>query len=201
MNKTSFSVLALAVGLLSLAGCASGPTYVDAKGQNLIVEVDKINIQDFDSAANEMVASLIEKIVANDKLKSSSPTEPALMAISRIKNSTGSQLETDLLIKKIRVQLLGTGKVQATTTMNLGGAEDPLAKENQAAEEFRDDKKHTRLPDYTLSGNIIEDRSKAGKVRQSAFVFQLSLSSRAGIAIWEDERTIAKQGKRPSVGY
>jgi len=42
---------------------------------------------------------------------------------------------------------------------------------------------------------------KAGRVEQTSYIFQLSLSSRDGIAVWEDERTIVKQGKRPSVGF
>jgi hypothetical protein len=57
------------------------------------------------------------------------------------------------------------------------------------------------MPDYTLSGKIIEDRTAAGRTKQTSYIFQLSLSSRDGIAVWEDERTIVKQGKRASVGF
>lgn len=196
MNKTLLPLLALSVGtLLGLAGCSTDAHYVDPASSRPVTEVGRINVQDFASAADTMVNSLIDSLIGQDKLKSAAPGEPALLAISRIQNSTGQQFDTDQLVKKIRIQLLKTGKVQTSTTMNLGETEDPLAKEQQARQE------QARLPDYTLSGKILEDRAQSGKLRQSAFIFQLSLSSRAGVAIWEEEKTIIKQGSRPSVGF
>lgn len=196
MNKTLLPLLALSAGtLLGLAGCSTDAHYVDPASSRPVTEVGRINVQDFASAADTMVNSLIDSLIGQDKLKSGAPGEPALLAISRIQNSTGQQFDTDQLVKKIRIQLLKTGKVQTSTTMNLGETEDPLAKEQQARQE------QARRPDYTLSGKIIEDRAQSGKLRQSAFIFQLSLSSRAGVAIWEEEKTIIKQGSRPSVGF
>lgn len=204
MNSKSKLILptasaCLAVALLS--GCATRTTYVDANSSRLITTTEGINIQDFSQAADTMTQSLIDNLINPGGLESSVPGKPALLAISRIQNNTGQQLDTDLLTKKIRVALLRTGKVQTSTTIAYGGPEDPLAAEQQKAQEFFQDEKHTRLPDYTLSGKIIEDRTRAGNVRQTAYIFQLSLSSRAGIAVWEDERTIVKQGSRPSVGF
>jgi hypothetical protein len=104
-------------------------------------------------------------------------------------------------VKKIRIALNRTGKVQTSTTMGLGGPEDPLAADQQKAQEFFGDQKHTRLPDYTLSGKIIEVRDQAGSVHQASYVFQLSLSSASGVAVWEEEKTIIKQGKQATVGF
>jgi PBP1b-binding outer membrane lipoprotein LpoB len=178
--------------VLFLAGCAgSKTTYVDPGGSRLVTTTEGINIQDFSQAADTMTASLINNFVNKGLLKSAVPSEPALMAISRIQNNTGQQLDTDMLVKKIRVALLQTGKVQTSTTIAYGGPEDPLAAEQPP----------TRRPDYTLSGKIIEDRTQAGNVKQTSYIFQLSLSSPAGIGVWEDERTIVKQGTRPSVGF
>ncbi len=191
MKYTFLPLLALsAAALLGLAGCSTDAHYVDPAGSRAVTEVGRINVQDFANAADTMVNSLIDSIISQDKLKSGAPGEPALMAISRVQNSTGQQFDTDQLVKKIRIQLLKTGKVQTSTTISLGETEDPLAAQNNA-----------RPADYTLSGKIIEDRAQSGKLRQSAFIFQLSLSSRAGVAIWEEEKTIIKQGTRPSVGF
>lgn len=181
-----------AASALIVAGCGTPATYVDPASSRVVTELGRINIQDFAKAADEMTQSLIDSQIATGQLQSGVEGKPALLAISRIVNSTGEQLDTDQLIKKMRVALLKTGKVQISTTMNLGGPEDPLAAANQ---------KQLRLPDYTLSGKIIQNEARAGNIRQSAFVFQLSLSSTDGVAVWEDEKTIVKQGSRSTVGF
>ena len=191
----------VAGALVLLSGCATPATYVDPNGSHLVVNVGQINIQDYASAADTMVNSLIDNLINPGQLKSSVAGEPALMAISKIVNNTSKQIDTDMLVKKIRIALNRTGKIQTTTTMGLGAAEDPLAVDQQKAQEFFDDKKHARLPDYTLSGKIIEQRAKDGSLHQSAFVFQLSLTSRSGVAVWEEEKTIVKQGSTSSVGF
>jgi hypothetical protein len=105
-----------------------------------------------------------------------------------------------LLVKKISVALNRTGKVQTSTTYGIGGPADPIAADMQRQQELNQGV-GSRRPDYTLSGKIIEVRDRAGDTRQSSFVFQLSLSSNAGVAVWEDEKTITKQGTRPAVGF
>lgn len=184
-----------------LVGCASKTAYVDPNSSRLITTTDSINIQDFSQAADAMTQSLIDNFINPGMLKSGAPGEPALLAISRIQNNTGQQLDTDMLVKKMRVALLRTGKVQTSTTIAYGGAEDPLAAEQKELLQMEQDQAKPRLPDYTLSGKIIEDRTSAGRTKQTSYIFQLSLSSRAGIGVWEDERTIVKQGKRASVGF
>lgn len=185
-----------------ISGCASPQaTYVDPSGSRTITSVGNINIQDYANAADAMVSSLIEGVINAGKLESPGG-QPAILAISRIVNNTSQHLDTDMLVKKIRVALNKTGKVQTTTTMGLGGqAEDPLAQGIRQQTEFFQDKKSTRLPDYSLSGKIIEQREQAGNVRQSSFIFQLSLTSKGGVAVWEEEKTITKQGKRSTVGF
>ena len=126
-----------------------------------------------------------------------------MLAISRIVNNTGQQIDTDLLVKKIRVAVLNSGKAQTTTTMGLGGtAEDPMAKGLQQENEFMSDQKTTRKPDFTLSGKIIETTARAGNTHQSTYSFQLSLTdAKTGLAVWEGEKEITKQGTRSSVGF
>jgi PBP1b-binding outer membrane lipoprotein LpoB len=174
---------------------------VDPAGSRTITTVGGINIQDYANAADTMVSSLIDGVINTGKLEAPAG-QPAMLAISRISNNTSQHVDTDMLVKKIRVALNKTGKVVTTTTMGLGGnAEDPLAQGIKQQTEFLQDKKNTRLPDYSLSGKIIEQRERAGDVRQSSFVFQLSLTSKDGVAVWEDEKTITKQGKRSTVGF
>ena len=199
--RSSFLLLPVVAALALLSGCATPATYVDNNSSQLVVSVGQINIQDFNSAADTMVNSMIENFISTGQCKSGVPGEPALLAISKIVNNTSKQIDTDLLVKKIRIALNRTGKIQTTTTMGLGGAEDPLAADQLKAQEFFEDKKHTRLPDYTLSGKITELSTKAGSTHQSTFSFMLSLTGKNGIAVWEDAKEITKQGGKSSIGF
>jgi uncharacterized protein (TIGR02722 family) len=185
-----------------IGGCATeaphtGPHYVDTGGSDNVVNVGQINIQDYIWAANASVTDLLAS-GALDKVAN----PPAVLAISRIVNSTGQQIDTDLLTKKIRVALLHSGKAVTTTTLGPGGtAEDRLALAMQQEDEFMNDQKTTHLPDFSLSGKIIETTARAGSTRQSTYSFQLSLTDKRGLAVWEGEKEITKQDTRPAVGW
>lgn len=186
---------------LALVACASNAKYVDAGGPRTVATVGRINIQDYQAAADAMVNSLIQSVINQGRLQAASGDQ-AILGISRILNNTSEHIETDLLTKKIRVALNRTGRVVTTTTYGLNGqGEDPLAQQILRDREKAEGKALTRLPDYSLSGKIIEVRERIGSLRQSSFVFQLTLTSQDGLAIWEDEKTITKQGRRGSVGY
>jgi penicillin-binding protein activator len=195
-NKIILPVLAATLSL-SAGGCGTNAHYVQTGGSESVVSIGEINIQDYIQAANTMTSELLAS-GALDRVA----TPPAVLAMSRIVNNTGQQIDTDLLTKKIRVGLLQSGKAVTTTTVGLGGnAEDPLAKQFQQQNDF-DTGKTMRPPDFTLSGKIIQLAVKAGDTTQSTFSFQLSLTdSKTGYAVWEGEKEITKQGSRSSVGF
>lgn len=203
MKKSSvakWSSLSLLSGLLLLTGCGSNAVYVDSGGPETVVTLDSINIQDWSRAADEMVESLL-----NSGVLEQAPRYPAVMAISRIVNNTTQSVDTDMLTGKIRATLNRSGKVVTSTTVGLGGrAQDPLAREAQDMARFTsgDRAPSNDMPDYTLSGKIMEDQVRAGRTRQTTYIFQLALTDvRRGVAVWEDERQITKQGTRPTVGW
>jgi len=192
------SVAALA---LLATGCATknNARYIDAQGPETIVSLDRINIQDWNAAADKLVASLLASGVLEN-----APQQPAIMAVSRIRNNTQQQVDTDSLTKKIRVSLMQTGKVLTTTTLGPDGqVEDRLASEVGSMGAFMaGEKQTTTLPHYTLSGKLLEDRVRSGNVQQTTYTFQLSLTTvRDGLAVWEEETQITKQGQRSSVGW
>ncbi|HUJ10569.1 MAG TPA: hypothetical protein VL171_11140 [Verrucomicrobiae bacterium] len=132
-----------------------------------------IDTQDFAAKADEMISSLVESSVL-DK----APRHPAVLVVGRIVNETPRQFDTDLLAKKIRVALNKSGK--AVTDVTGGALSDP---------------------DFTLSGKIIDTYGRVGNTRQHDYTFQLSLSNPQGLAVWEDEKEIAKQAERSAVGF
>lgn len=202
MNRSVVATTLAAVTAVLLGGCASNQaTYVDPAGTRTLSNVGEINVQDWNMASESMINSLISKHINSGNLKGSGPDGRAVLAISRIVNNTSIQIDTDILVKKIRVALLGTGKVVADITAGLGGPEDPLAAEAKREAQFLGTQKVAARPDYTLSGKIIENRTRQGNKSESTYVFQMALATRDGLAVWEEEKTITKQGKRSAVGW
>ena len=198
--KLALATTAVAAALV-LTGCATkhDAKYVDSQGPNTIVSLDHINIQDWNNAADKLVASLLAS-GALDK----APELPAVMAVSRIRNNTQQQVDTDSLTKKIRIALNQTGKVVTTTTLGPDGkVEDAMAADVGAMQTFMaGEKQKTTLPYYTLSGKLLEDRVTSGSTKQVTYTFQLSLTTtKNGLAVWEGEELITKQGQRSSVGW
>jgi uncharacterized protein (TIGR02722 family) len=192
---------ALASAALLATGCATknDARYIDSKGPETIVSLNAINIQDWNMAADKLVASMLASGVLER-----APELPAVMAVSRIRNNTQQQVDTDSLTKKIRIALNQTGKVVTTTTLGPDGkVEDAMAADVGAMNAFMSGQKQkTILPYYTLSGKLLEDRVRSGSVNQTTFTFQLSLTTTAnGLAMWEGEEQITKQGQRSSVGW
>ncbi len=196
MHRIAITVPA---ALALLAGCQNAQ-YQDPQGTALIVSLNKVDIQDFTSAADAMVNSMVEAGVL-----SKAAHQPALLGISKVENRTDTQFDTDELVKKIRVALLKGGRAQVTQQLTLGNAkEDPLGDQANQMARFQEgtDRQPIELPDFTLSGKILFDRTKAGSTRQVAYIFQMSLVDTAtNRVVWEDEKTIVKQGNQNQVGF
>lgn len=204
-NTSRFVLLSLASAIL-LAGTVEGKKkdkdkdkYIDSKGTGTIIDATEINVQDWAQAADQLVSSLLESDVFEKTV-----ADPDILVIGRFVNDTTTQVDTDNLIKKIRVGLNGSGKALTTTAMAHGGkVEDETAAEAAAYSAYlQGEEADIKLPTLSLTGKLLENRTKAGKVYQSTFTFQLTLTQiKTGLALWEDEVQITKQGKKPSVGW
>ena len=202
--------LIAAAGLPALVlGCATAK-YIDHDSRDSVVNVGQINTQDWIRAANELTQSLLLSGAIQ-----SVAGKPKVLMIGRIKNNTTQHIDTDSFIKKIRVALNKGGRALTTTAVGLDGPEDESSKavrELRADDEFNQAtipaKGNLVSPDYSLSGKIIQNiargpsRILAGRIKQSEFAFQLSLTDlKTGLAIWEEEKLIVKQGARAAVGW
>ncbi|QYM79501.1 penicillin-binding protein activator LpoB [Horticoccus luteus] len=189
---------ACSASVLFFAGCATAPETrtIDSKGPEAL-NTASINSQDWASAADQLVQSLLTSN-ALDRVR----TQPAVLAVDRIINNTTLSVDTDLLIKKIRVALTQTGKVAVTNTMGLG-ERAVVASEAAEMEEMTTGKKQKlKAPDFTLYGKLIQQTDRAKSVTQNTYTFQMSLVDvKSGLTVWEEEREIAKQTKRSSVGW
>jgi uncharacterized protein (TIGR02722 family) len=195
MQKNIHNLLAPAAlagaALLFLAGCSTPAHYVDSKGSGTVVSLNKINIQDFYQAADDLVADLLASSVLER-----APSQPTIMRVSKVVNNTQNNFDMSLLTEKISIALTNTGKV---VTMS----EDQMAVDQNAKDRFMGRTGAVQSePYYTLSGKIIEDRASAGRTNQTTYVFQLTLTTvKDRLGVWKSEKSIAKQARRASVGW
>ena len=179
MNK--LSLLACAVFIV---GCGTPATYKDPQGRELVVSLDKVNIQDFATAGSQMLQSMVSS-------PSFSKGAPVLQ-LGSITNDTADNFDTALLLSKLTVPLVNAGRV--TLLDNDATANAARATSGSNANVPR--------AEYVLKGKIIEDRSNAGSTRQSSFVFQLTLVEvKRGVAVWTEEKIVTKQGTKNAVGF
>ena len=201
LTKITMSAL-LAAGLMT--GCADKTERIDMNNDKG-AQVMGLDYRDFNEAAGKAVQSMLMSGAVDKKDGSR-----YVLAISRIKNDTMQHIDTDQLIKKIRVELLKSGKVVVTTAVSANGAEDKMSKQ---ARELRNDdefnqntvqKKGTMIaPDLSLSGKILQRnvRMDDGK-QQVEYYFMLSLTEiKTGLAWWEGETVIGKRGSGKSVSW
>jgi penicillin-binding protein activator len=186
MNKKIIFPIVAAVPLL-VGGCATQVTYQQPNQQFITTG---INIQDYTTAANDAVNDLLAS-GALDKV--SNP--PAVLFVSHIINDTGQQVDTDLLTQKITRALNQSGKAVTTST-------DPAAKGYSEENQFMNDQQNQRLPDFTLSGKIIETIDRAGSSSLTTYTFQLSLNdTKNAYQVWEGEKQIGKVSSQAPVGF
>lgn len=205
MQSIKKYIVVASLGSLLLTGCATDTVNVDMNNDKSQA-VMGLDYRDFQGAAQEMVSSMIASGALN---------KPGggryVLVISRITNDTMQHIDTDQLIKKIRVGLLRSGKVVVTTAMSANGAEDKMSmqvrKSLRGNTEFNQrtvaGKGNMIAPDLSLSGKIIQRNVRvSGSTQRAEYYFQMSLTDiNTGLAFWEDEQVIGKQGSNKSVAW
>jgi uncharacterized protein (TIGR02722 family) len=164
-----------------------------------------LDYRDFQKASSEAVSSMLE----SGALKKPGGGRYVLV-VSRIVNDTMQRIDTDQLVKKIRVDLLQSGKVVVTTAVGAGGPDDLMAMQARGlrkSEEFDQStvagKGQMIAPELSLSGKIIQRNVRVSRnLQQVEYYFQLSLTDiNTGLAFWEGETVIGKRGSNKSVSW
>ena len=202
--KISFRVLTALALLLALSGCQTTTSNIDMNNDQRGA-VMGLDYRDFNTAASTMV---------DDLLASGALNKPGggryVLAISRVLNDTMQRIDTDQLIKQMRVALLRSGKVVVTTAVGADGPEYRLAMD---ARELRNSGEFNQqtvaaegqmiAPEYSLSGKILQQNVRESKSKQSAiYYFQLSLTDiNTGLAFWEGEEIVGKSGSNKSSAW
>jgi PBP1b-binding outer membrane lipoprotein LpoB len=181
MNK----LLTLAATAFLLVGCGTPASYKDSNGRDVVVSLEKIDIQDFATAGSTMLQSMV-----NAPAFQKAGAAPVLQ-VGNVLNDTGSNFDTSLLLMKITVPLVNAGRVR-------------LLESDPAAVAARKATPGAAVPvaEFVLKGKILEVRSNAGSTRQASYEFQLTLIDvRSSLAVWQDTKIVTKQGSKNSVGF
>ena len=199
-----YKILCMLTFTLTLIACSATPVKVDTQNDEAPT-VMGLDYRDFEEAAAALVQSILESgvVVQPDGSR-------YVLVISRITNDTMLHIDTDQLVKKIRVALLKSGKVIVTTAMSANGAEDAMsyqARELRGDDEFDQSRVAGKgslvAPDLSLSGKIIQRNNKMNsRTTQVDYLFQMTLTDiETGLAFWEDEVPIVKRGSSKTVSW
>ena len=205
------AIVGLILGSLVLGGCVPRQTFYVDQDTGLATKqktVAGLNYRDFANAADEMVKSML----SNPRLRHPNANQGAIyiMAVSNILNDTTQRIDTDQLTKKIRIDLLNSGQFMTTTAIGLDGAEDAMTQKVRGLKNSKMVNQQTvkgdnevLVPDFSLSGKIIQRNFTLSSSKQEInYYLQLTLTNlKNGLAYWEGEVPIIKQGDGRSVSW
>ena len=193
------SLLLFSCGERKPVGRAADARYLEDGSNKGLVNLGKINAQDFTRAANQLVTDLL-----SSGSLSEAPSQPAILHIGEIRNDTQTYFDTDLLLQGMKRDLLASKKVRISTTAGPEGKisdsyADSVRKELGAG---GDRQVGVPRPYFSLSGKIIEETSRVDAVTQKDFYFLLTLTElNGGTGVWFGRELITKQGSRGAIGF
>mgnify|MGYP002853150633 CR=1 FL=1 len=187
-----------------LAGCGE-TTVVDLNNEREVAamqNVMELEYRDWTSTADKMTKSMLAS-GAFARVKN------PVIVIGEIKNDTMQRFDTDILTKKIRATLLNSGRAQVTTGFENGRAAEDATTYNVRATRGNDEYDASTIvgkgtlvaPNMSLSGKMLQRNLKLQSGWFSSvdtrveYYLQLTLSDvKTGLALWEDEQPIVKEG-------
>ena len=203
MFKSTHIIGTLTLSMLAacLTGCGTGARYTESGGPESMVNVDKVNVQDLDSAISTMVEDLV-----GDPLMNSVENKPATFLVERITNDTSDdRVNTGQVSQTLSRQLRAFG-FEANSVYNVNGkpqsqiAQDIIRK--RANREGKSPDELVKDPDFIVVGKIFEKTTFKGRTRQSNYWFELNLiSTQTGNNVWTKSTAIQKIGTRPAIGF
>ncbi|MCL6271268.1 penicillin-binding protein activator LpoB [Sansalvadorimonas sp. 2012CJ34-2] len=206
MIKKFIKPAVVACVMTLMAGCATQTTYVDpAQDKTVVMGLD---YKDFNSAAKQAVTGIAKSpLMVHPQMAQGARY---VISVSPIVNDTTQRIDTDQLTKKMRSELLKTGRFITTTAVTANGPEDAMTEKvrklssskliNQATVK----KNGTVIaPDFNLTGKIIQRNNKVDRnTQQVDYYFQLTLTNlEKGLAYYEDSIQIIKRGSNKSVSW
>ncbi|QIQ20347.1 penicillin-binding protein activator LpoB [Zophobihabitans entericus] len=203
VTKTFSRITALITlsAAIILSGCSNNIEYINEDNADQAISLG-LDRKDFENAAQDALESLL----ASNALNKAGGGR-YVVAIGKVVNNTTLRIDTDMLIKKIRIGMLQSGKAVITSAVSANGTADELifdVRELRDNDEFKQDtiaqKGTLYAPDFSLTGKILQRIARTGNDKQMVeYYFQLTLTElRSGLVYWESESTVGKLGSNKS---
>ena len=189
--KKSFFMTVLAAGTLVFGACASQKArYIDSTGTETVVSLNRVDIQDFQSATDALVADMLT-------WDAFAGAKKPVVALSRVVNDTTNNFDTALLTNQVQEAILKSRKAIISMSMSVDRKDDVVRQDVASLGGTE-----TVVPDLTLIGKISEVAARADSTKQVSYVFAMRLvETKTGNVVWMNSKTITKQGEKNSVGW
>ena len=191
----------LPLALCAVLAACGGTRVVDLENERdvqTMQDVMELEYRDWEKTATKMTESMLK---SNAFAGISKP----VIAVGDIKNDTMQRLDSDILVKKIRTTILKSGRAQIST--NFTGEDTTSNKMRNTRENTEYDQSTFAntgtlvAPNMSLSGKMIQRNLKLESGWFSSvdtrveYYLQLTLTDlKTGLAVWEDEQPIVKEG-------
>ena len=193
-------VLALA------ASCGSAPKRIDPFGDESVTSMGV----DYNEIV-EWSETLTMRMLDSGFLRSDEfGPKPVKMVVSDIENKTDlSQFPTEMVLGRMRTNLLGSGLVRFVSTYGADGT-DEMTRDTQFLRDdpLFDSEQIPELGQATVAGlslrtQILWARSGAGKKSQNTYEVRMFVTDvRNGEIVWEDfSAPVAKRQVKPGIGW
>ena len=195
--KDTFKILPLC-GIIALAACAPVQV-IDTDNKDEVANMQHVMVleyRDWENASSKLTKSMIE---------SGAVSKPGggryVLAVGRVTNDTMQRIDTDLLVKNIRANLMSSGKVAVSTAITGEDEMTNKVREQRSNAEFAGGtiaKKGTLVaPELSLTGKMIQRNIKESRKERVEYYFQLTLTDiNTGLSVWEGTEPIIKRGSK-----
>ena len=191
----------LPLALCAVLAACGGTRVVDLENEREVQtmqDVMELEYRDWEKTATKMTESMLK---SNAFAGISKP----VIAVADIKNDTMQRLDSDILVKKIRTTILKSGRAQIATNFTGEDTTSNKMRNTRGNTEY-DQSTFANIgtlvaPNMSLSGKMIQRNLKlesgwfsSGDTRVEYYL-QLTLTDlKTGLAVWEDEQPIVKEG-------
>jgi len=190
-----FRIVSVLIASLTLVACQTPTQYIDPSDRNT-AQTPSLTYADFQGAANQLTGEILASpMLVHPELASGSRY---VIHVEGITNDTMQRIDTDQLVKGIRIQLLNSGRFFVTTAFD--GSDNATREMRELDNDPMVDQSTVQpdgtvlAPNFSLTGKILQRNGTLDNDdTRIEYYFQLTLTDlRTGLAYWEGERVIGK---------